>query len=110
MKISNPVVVREQAPASQEAKVVASMMYLALMTCSEVQERIKISRAALYAKLNPVDPSYDPTFPIPVRIIWIHRIPMTQAIPRLSPGSLSEFAQSGHQHEPSWQLSRPRCG
>lgn len=34
----------------------------------EVQDRLSISRAALYAKLNPSDPSHDPAFPIPIRI------------------------------------------
>jgi prophage regulatory protein len=55
------------ATNSQQKQVVAQLR-IALLLRSEVQERIKISRAALYAKLNPVDPAYDPTFPIPIRI------------------------------------------
>lgn len=68
MQSTNQVIAHDQVLGSSEAKTIASAMYLSLMTRSEVLERIKISRAALYAKLNPLDPSYDSTFPVPIRV------------------------------------------
>lgn len=59
---------RAQAASVRQTKELAAQLRVALLLRAEVQERIKISRAALYAKLNPVDPAYDPTFPVPVRV------------------------------------------
>ena len=39
-----------------------------LLRRTEVEARTKLSRAALYAKLSPNDASFDPSFPVPIRI------------------------------------------
>lgn len=57
-----------QATKLRQEKEYVAQLRIALLMCSEVQEKIKISRAALYAKLNPVDPAYDPAFPVPIRV------------------------------------------
>lgn len=54
--------------AQKSERTYLSQLRLALLKREEVLERIKISRAALYAKLNPVDPAFDPAFPVPIRI------------------------------------------
>lgn len=49
-------------------QAVVATLGLALLKRVQVEERLRISRAALYAKLNPDDPAHDPAFPIPIRI------------------------------------------
>jgi len=39
-----------------------------LLRCKEVLALTKLSRATLYAKLAPSDPSSDKTFPVPIRV------------------------------------------
>lgn len=39
-----------------------------LLKLPAVQDRFKVSRAGIYARLNPKDPAYDPEFPVPIRI------------------------------------------
>ena len=39
-----------------------------LLRRTEVEAQTKLSRASLYAKLSPNDASFDPSFPVPIRI------------------------------------------
>lgn len=39
-----------------------------LLSIIQVRERLGISRAALYQRLDPNDPAYDANFPIPIRV------------------------------------------
>lgn len=39
-----------------------------LLRRPEVEELCGLSRSALYERMNPKSPRYDPSFPVPVRI------------------------------------------
>ena len=67
MKQNNQVI-SSAAEESHKDRLYVQQLKLALLKRIEVQRRLNIARATLYAKLNPEDPSYDPAFPVPVRI------------------------------------------
>lgn len=39
-----------------------------LLKVPAVEDRFQVSKAGIYARLNPADPAYDPDFPAPIRI------------------------------------------
>lgn len=62
-----------QIHQSQEAlqdKQVAevSRAFAVLLRCVEVQWRTALSRSSVYARMNPSEPAYDSSFPLPVNV------------------------------------------
>ncbi|WP_417276608.1 helix-turn-helix transcriptional regulator [Castellaniella sp.] len=39
-----------------------------LLRRQEVEEILNLSRASIYARLNPKDKGYDPAFPVPIKV------------------------------------------
>ena len=55
--------------AHQDKQVAqASQLFAVLLRCVEVQQRTGLSRSSLYARMNPADPAYDNSFPLPVNV------------------------------------------
>jgi len=58
--------VRATADQHQSTTLIVSASP-SLLRLVEVQEKTKLSRSSIYAKLDPTSQSFDPTFPIPIR-------------------------------------------
>ncbi|MFM0190114.1 AlpA family phage regulatory protein [Paraburkholderia nemoris] len=50
----------------QVAKV--SQLFAVLLRCVGVQQRTGLSRSSVYARMNPSEPAYDSSFPLPVNV------------------------------------------
>jgi prophage regulatory protein len=59
-----------QSQEAHQDKHVAqvSQLFAVLLRCVEVQQRTGLSRSSLYARMNPSDPAYDSSFPLPVNV------------------------------------------
>lgn len=57
---------QEALQYTQEAE--ASQRFAVLLRCAEVQQRTGLSRSSVYARMNPTDPAYDSSFPLPVNV------------------------------------------
>lgn len=60
--------IRSSVAGQQNSSPLVTSLKLALLRRVEVQQKAKLSRSALYAKLNPKDAAYDPDWPVPIRV------------------------------------------
>ena len=51
-----------------QANVQAAAQHVTLIRSAEVQARTGLSRSSMYARMNPGDPAYDRSFPLPVNV------------------------------------------